>query len=203
MNNNTNTNTQKNTPSNQQKTSSEVNKERTPSSCPINTTDKAIQAVEKYTNVYASKDISYTVEQRKKSTYNVFASSKELKENGGSGTVGNYLVDACSGAVWNVADLIPDEMVGTWSNGASGTKKIEYTLTNETIKTGGKIFVVDVCDPNTSDSNTTYTISWRLDDFKEQYGYTPDGPQPFILTYNAQADTISLPDNTILNRVSK
>lgn len=185
-----------------QKASSEVNKESKPSACSINTPEKAIHAVEKYTKVYASKDISYHAEQRKGNTYNVFSSSEDIKKKGGSGTVGNYLVDACSGNIWNVSDLIPNEMVGTWSNRTNGNK-IEYTITNYTIKTGGKLFVLDVCEANPNNKNITYTISWKLDDFKKQYGYTPVGPQPFIMTYNEQSDTITLSDNIILKRDSK
>lgn len=172
------------------------------SSCSSDSPEQAIKAVEKYTKVYGSKDIFYYADKREANTYNVYAKSKDMIKQGGSGTIGNYLVDTCSGDIWNISDLIPDEMIGTWIGVASNNKKIKYIITNRTIQTDGKTYIIDVCNPDFGNLNITYTISWKLDDFKKQYGYTPVGPQPFILTYNKQNDTITIAGGAVLKKAS-
>ena len=149
--------------------------------------DFAIEKVRAYLKITDSTGFSFTTMSQDTDTISIKVISDDLKSEGGSGTVGIYLVYK-SGEVKE--DVIPSFLKGTWRS-ADGT--ITYIIKDDTFQDKNadyKYTIIDVKMTDENDDCTTYELDWDLDKFKSEYKTGSMNPQPIFLRYCEKDDTI-------------
>lgn len=175
--------------------------------CPIDTPDKAFQAVIEFLGFKDGSGLEYSVYGDDERFYKLSLAAIEFIEQGGTGTVGLYKIDKCTKKVWDEYVSIPDELIGTWNGTIRFSKyQIVYSITKDTITVNGKMYQVDSCELERfymyqhAADNDIYSISWNLDDFKKRYGDSSRKQLPFILSYDESKDEL-IDDGMVLKRV--
>lgn len=149
--------------------------------------DFAIEKVKAYLKITDLKGFSFTTMSQDSDTISIKVICDDLKREGGSGTVGIYLVYK-SGEVKE--DVIPSFLKGTWKS-ADGTTT--YIIKDDTFQFKNadyKYTIIDVKITDENDDCTTYELDWDLDKFKSEYKTDSMNPQPIFLRYCGKDDTI-------------
>lgn len=146
--------------------------------------DFAISKVKDFLNITDSDAFSFNIMKQSDDSISVKVISKDIESNGGSGSVGIYIVYR-TGEVHE--DIIPDILKGTWKS-KDGT--ISYIISDDTVQSGDDVYsITDVSITDDNNDYTTYQLNWDLEKYKSEHSGNFN-PQPIIYRYHKVDDTI-------------